>query len=267
MKIGVTGYPPLTFRAASIVLGIPVLALAMALLRIPFAIPRRHWKELALLTLTNMLVWHVCIILAVRQLSSGRTAILGYAMPIFSALIGAMLFRAKLAPRAWLGVGAALLGVVLLLWHEFTGLAGHPGGVALALFAACVWALGTQLLRHTRIDSPTLTIAFWMIVATGVFMTVLSAVFEHPQAQMPPEPVAWAIIYNAVLIFGFAHAAWFSLARSLPPVASTLSVMLIPVVGVFSGALWLREVLHWQDWTAVALMVAAIASVLWPARR
>jgi drug/metabolite transporter (DMT)-like permease len=79
--------------------------------------------------------------------------------------------------------------------------------------------------------------------------------------------VAWAIIYNAVLIFGFAHAAWFSLARSLPPVASTLSVMLIPVVGVFSGALWLREVLHWQDWTAVALMVAAIASVLWPARR
>ena len=67
-------------------------------------------------------------------------------------------------------------------------------------------------------------------------------------------------------IFGFAHAAWFSLARSLPPVASTLSVMFIPVLGVFSGALWLGEVLHWQDWAAVALMVAAIASVLWPSR-
>jgi drug/metabolite transporter (DMT)-like permease len=45
-----------------------------------------------------------------------------------------------------------------------------------------------------------------------------------------------------------------------------LSVMLIPVLGVFSGAWWLGEVLHWQDWTAVALMVVAIASVLWPAK-
>ena len=76
--------------------------------------------------------------------------------------------------------------------------------------------------------------------------------------------VAWAIAFNAVMIFGFAHAAWFYLARALPPVASTLSVMFIPVVGVFAGALWLDEVLHWQDYAAVLLMVAAIASVLWP---
>jgi drug/metabolite transporter (DMT)-like permease len=40
--------------------------------------------------------------------------------------------------------------------------------------------------------------------------------------------------------------------------------MFIPVLGVFSGALWLGEVLHWQDWAAVALMVLAIATVLLP---
>jgi drug/metabolite transporter (DMT)-like permease len=70
-----------------------------------------------------------------------------------------------------------------------------------------------------------------------------------------------------MLVFGFAHAAWFYLARSLPPVASTLSVMLIPVLGVFSGAVWLDEVLHWQDWAAVGLMVASIACVLWPQKK
>ena len=74
-------------------------------------------------------------------------------------------------------------------------------------------------------------------------------------------------MFNAVLVFGFAHTAWFYLARSLPPVASTLSVMLIPVVGVFCGAWWLGEVLHWQDWAAVVLMVLSIAAVLWPARK
>jgi drug/metabolite transporter (DMT)-like permease len=235
-------------------------------MKVPFRVPRRYWPELALLTVSNMLVWHICIILAVRALSSGRAAILGYTMPIFSAVIGAMVFSAVMSRRAWLGVGAAALGVSLLLWHEFTSLAGRPGSVALALFAAAVWALGTQLLRRSKIDLPTLTLSFWMTVIAGLALNILTVVFERDQWQVPSRPVAWAIAYNAVLIFGYAHAAWFYLARSLPPVASTLSVMFIPVLGVFSGALWLGEVLHWQDWAAVVLMVMAIASVLWPAR-
>ncbi|MBC7604435.1 MAG: DMT family transporter, partial [Ramlibacter sp.] len=245
----------------------PVLGIALAIMKVPFRLPRIYWREFSILTLTNMLVWHVCIILAVRSLSSGRAAILGYTMPIFSAVLGALFFGAVLTRRSWAGVAAAALGVALLLWHEFTGLAGHPVGVALALFAACVWALGTQLLRRTKIELPTLTITFWMTVVAGLFMAVLGVVFERDQWAMPQGPVAMAIGYNAVLIFGFAHAAWFFLVRGLPPVASTLSVMFIPVLGVFTGALWLGEILHWQDWAAVVLMVVAIASVLWPQRR
>ncbi len=266
MKLGVSGFPPLSFRAVSIALGLPVLGLALVLMKVPFRVPRRFWPELGLLTVTNMVVWHVCIILAVEALSSGRAAILGYTMPIFSALIGALVFSAVMSRRAWLGVGAAAVGVGLLLWHEFTGLAGRPGSVALALFAAAVWALGTQLLRRSRIELPTLTLSFWMTVITGVVLGLLAALFERARWQLPSAASGWALAYNAVLIFGYANAAWFYLARSLPPVASTLSVMFIPVLGVFSGALWLGEVLHWQDWAAVALMGAAIASVLWPAR-
>jgi len=264
MKLGVTGYPPLTFRAISIWLGVPILGLALVWMKVPFRIPRKHWPELLWLGATNMFVWHASIILAVKALSSGRSAILGYSMPIFSAILGALLFREALSRRGWLGISAAALGVALLLWHEFTDLAGRPGYVALALFAACTWALGTQLLRRTTIPVPTLAISFWMTTLTAVVMSVLSVLFERPQWQVPGGATWAAIAYNAVLIFGFAHAAWFYLARGLPPVASSLSVMLIPVIGVFSGAVWLKEAVHWQDWVAVALMVVAIASVLWP---
>ena len=265
MKLGVTDYPPITFRALSLWLGVPVLALVLVAMKVPFRIPRRHWPELLVLGATNMFVWHVCIIVALKELSSGRAAILGYTMPIFSALLGAWLFGTRLAGRAWLGVGAAALGVALLLWHAIAGMSGKPGYMALALFAAATWALGTQLLRRTRIPVPTLAISFWMTTLTAVVMTVLAVLLERPQWKAPSAPTWAAIVYNAVLIFGFAHAAWFALARELPPIASTLSVMLIPVLGVFSGALWLGEVLHWQDWAAVALMVAAIAAVLSPA--
>lgn len=266
MKLGINDFPPLSFRALSIWLGVPVLAAGLLVLKVPFKMPRRHWPELLWLAATNMFVWHACIILAVKTLSSGRAAILGYTMPIFSAVIGALFFSAVLTRRGWLGVSAAALGVALLLWHEFTQLAGRPVGVMLALVAAAIWAVGTQLLRRTRIDTPTLTISFWMTVLTAVVMSVLSALFERPQWKAPNPTAWWAIAFNAVLIFGYAHAAWYYLARELPPVASTLSVMFIPVLGVFTGALWLGEKLHWQDWAAVLLMVVAIASVLWPAR-
>ena len=267
MKLGVTAYPPLTFRALSMWLGLPVLALGLWVLKVPFRIPRRDWRELLWLTATNMFVWHVCIILAVRTLTSGRAAILGYTMPIFSAVLGALFFASPLSRRAWTGVSAAALGVVLLLWHEFTHLAGRPFGVLLALVAAAFWALGTQMLRRTRLQAPALAISFWMTVLTALLMAVLAIVFERAQWTLPDATASGAILYNAVLIFGFAHAAWTYLARGLPPVASTLSVMLIPVLGVFSGALWLKEAVHWQDWAAVLLMMVAIASVLWPVRR
>jgi drug/metabolite transporter (DMT)-like permease len=267
MKLGVSEFPALSFRALSIWLGIPVLAAGLLVLKVPFRLPRRYWPELLWLSATNMFVWHACIILAVKTLSSGRAAILGYTMPIFSAVLGAFFFSAVLSRRGWLGVSAAALGVALLLWHEFTQLAGRPAGVALALVAAATWALGTQLLRRTRIEAATLTISFWMTVLTAIVMAVLAVAFEQPQWKAPGFTAWWTILFNAVLIFGFAHAAWFYLARGLPPVASTLSVMFIPVVGVFSGALWLGEVLHWQDRAAVLLMMVAIASVLWPARQ
>ena len=50
MKMGVSNYPALTFRALSIMLGVPVLALALALMKVPFRVPRRYWPELLGLT-------------------------------------------------------------------------------------------------------------------------------------------------------------------------------------------------------------------------
>ena len=267
MKLGVTGYPPLTYRALCLVIGTPILGLGLLAMKVPFRIPRQYWRELFILGLFNMFIWHALIVLAVQYLSSGRSAILGYTMPIFSALLGAFIFQNQLSKRAWGGVAAAALGVIFLLWHELANLSGKPIGVLLALTAACAWAMGTQLLRRTAIPLPTLTLSFWMSAMTACVLAILATLFESDQWQ-PPSQVHWfSIFYNAILVFGFAHPAWFYLARNLPPLASTLSVMMVPILGVFSGSLALTELLHWQDWAATGLIAIAIASVLWPSQK
>jgi drug/metabolite transporter (DMT)-like permease len=246
-------------------MGLPFLALVLYVKKVPFKIPMADWRELFILAITNMLVWHVLIILAVQNLSSGRSAILGYTMPIFSALMGVLWFGASMRWRAWAGVGCAALGVVLLLWHELSAISGKPLGVVLGLIAAAFWGLGTQQIRHTRIKVPTLAIVFWMTCMSALLMSVLAFVFERKNWGPVPDITWVSVVYNAFGVFVFAQAAWLSLARNLPPLASTLSVMFIPVLGVFSGAYFLNEALHWQDWAAIVLIVLAIASVLWPA--
>ena len=266
MKVGVTGFPPLTFRTLSMWFGLPVLALVLRVQGVPFAIARKDWRELGVLSVTNMIVWHLLAILAVQALSSGRAAILGYTMPIFSALWGVAMFGERLRPRHIAGVVGAGVGVSLLLWHEFASIAGRPLAALGMLAAAAVWALGTQQMRRTRIVAPTLAIVFWMTLASTLVMSLATVLFEHDRWHVPSTPTTLAIAYNAVLIFGLAQAVWLILARNLPPIASSMSVMLIPVLGTVSGAWWLGEALHWQDGAAIVLVLLAIASVMWPAR-
>ena len=266
MKVGVTGYTPLGFRALSMWLGLPVLWAVLRVQRVPFRIARSDWGALAALSLTNMLVWHLVAIVALQSLPSGRAAILGYTMPIFSALWGVAVFGERLQARHVAGIVAAATGVSLLLWHEFDKLAGQPLAALAMLFAAAVWALGTQQMRRTRIAAPTLAIVFWMTVLTTLVMSTATVLFERDRWALPGSATAWAIVYNAVLIFGFAQPVWLILARTLPPIASSMSVMLIPVLGTVAGAWWLNEQLHWQDGAAIVLLLLAIGAVMWPAR-
>jgi drug/metabolite transporter (DMT)-like permease len=266
MKSAVSVYPPMSFRALSMLFGVPCLALGLVCFKVPFTIPRQHWRELAVLALTNMVVWHVCVMIALPGLTSGRAAILGYTMPVFSALWGLSLYGQRLQARQAIGIFGAGAGVVLLLWHEVARLSGTPVSAAVLLFGTSIWALGTQQLRRTKIEVPTLAIAFWMTVIATIVVCAWSVATESARWALPSTGVVGAIAFNAVLVFGFCHAAWFSLARSLPPVASSVSVCMIPVVGLLSGAWFLGEALHWQDFVAIVMIALAIATVLWPAR-
>jgi drug/metabolite transporter (DMT)-like permease len=262
MKIGVRDFPPLTFRALGMIGGVATIWLAARMQGVPLAIRRDQIRPIFMLAVPNMLIWHVFIILGVKMLSSGRAAILGYTMPVWAVLFGLLVFRERVTRMAWIGVGCALAGALLLLSSEFAAMAGQPLGSLLALVAAAGWGYGTVVMKRSRLDISTLSLTFWMVTLTTILMGVLALAFERHAWRMPNGAEWAAIVYNGAIIFGFAHVVWFNLARTLPPVASSLSVMMIPVLGVFSGAWLLGETPHWQDYAAMLLILAAMSTVL-----
>jgi len=74
------------------------------------------------------------------------------------------------------------------------------------------------------------------------------------------------LVYNMTFVFIFCYWAWFKIATTAPPGVSSLSTLMIPIVGVFSGIWLLGESPRWQEYVALALVIAALATVLIPPR-
>ncbi len=271
MKYAVSYMPPLAFRSLSMAGGI-VLIFAWAVWRgLSLKVPTGEWGRLVRLSIPNMLVWHLFAISGVALLSSGRAAILGYTMPAWVALFGFVLRGQRLRPMQAMGIACAAGAIMLLLSSELGAMSGRPLGMVFMLIAAAGWAYGTLRLREMNLGMATEVLTAWMLTLTLPAMILASLAFEQPLQpthwQNMPAAAWWAVAYNAVFVFGFCHVVWTLLARMLPPMVSSLSVMFIPVVGVFSGAWSLGEALRWQDWCAVLLVMMAVAGALMPSRQ
>jgi drug/metabolite transporter (DMT)-like permease len=262
MKISVREFPPLTFRLICMLGGIAVIWAVARIQKVPLAIPQGGVPTVLKLAIPNMFIWHALIIIGVRMLSSGRAAILGYTMPAWAVIAGLVFFGDRISRAALAGIVMAMSGAMLLLSSEFSRISGQPLGTLTVLMAAAAWGFGTVLMKRTQIEMPTISLTLWMLSFATAGIAVLVLIFELPQVRWP-NWIEWlGILYNAAIIFGFAHVVWFQLARSLPPVASSLSVMFIPVIGTFSGAWILGEEPHWQDYVAIVLILGAMSTVM-----
>lgn len=197
-------------------------------------------------------------------LSSGRVAILGYTMPIWVVIFSIALDKAVLTRKEWLGILATTVGIAALLWDEFAQLTGKPFWVGAMLVTAAAWGLGTLELRRkpapAHISSTTIT--FWMLCVASVVIITGSIALERPQWRYPNQTEWWAVAYTSTAAIAFAHVAFTHLARTLPSVTLSLSMMLIPIVGVFSGAWLLGESVRAADWVALCAVVLAMWAVL-----
>jgi drug/metabolite transporter (DMT)-like permease len=267
MKLSLSQLSPLYFRAITMTLGASWLFVYVAW-RGERMWPRRsEWGSIALLGLPNVLGWHALSIFGVQALASGRAAILGFTMPIFTVVLGALFFGEKITPRVRLALLSIVLAIGLLLWHELDRLSGRPAGVAWMLGAAACWAWGTLLFRRAQLTLSPMVITVWMLLLFSAVLWALAIALEPvPQPHTFDTPMWVSLLYGIGVNYGMAQLIWFGMARDLPPATSAMSVMAIPLVGTLSATFITQEMPHWQDWLAMALVMVAIASVLLPSR-
>ncbi len=267
MKMVISQVPPLTFRGFCLLFGgIGLLLLARAggqRLRPPAG----QWPVLVWLALTNILGWNVLAIYGVSFLPSGRAALLGYTMPVWSMLLSALWLGNQLTPRRLLGLALGGLGVLTMMGMELLGLAGAPLGALLMLGAALSWAVGVVSLKRFPVAMPPMALTGWLMLLGGLPAALAALVLEAPRWQMPDLGPALGLVYNVFVAFMFCYWAWNRIVLTVPVAVSSLSSLLTPLVGVLGGMLLLGESPGWGEFLGAAFILGAVATVVLPERR
>ena len=264
LKMGVSEIAPLTFRALTLPFaGLGLLAVA-AVSGASIRIPRPLWAKVVLLALFNITGWNGLLLFGVQQLPAGRSAILAFTMPVWSVLFSLVLLHEPLSKRKVAGMALGVLGLGVLLGEDIRHLQRTPTAALFIVGAAISWAFGTVLLRKWRLPVPQNALSGWLMILGWVPIAALAPFAAPAGPPAMPSAGAWfAVFYNIFLAGTFAHWAGFTLARTLPVAVSSMASLPVPIVGVFAGMLVLGERPGAPEWTALALVVAAMVAVLW----
>lgn len=165
----------------------------------------------------------------------------------FTVVLGALLLREHVSRRQAIGIGVAVLGMVLIGWDRAQNATLIP--VVLTLLAGLGWAFGNLGNRLAKSDSP-MTLMLWMTVVPPVPMLALSAVVEGPStgwhaladsfgSQGWPGLVALAYIVIPATIVG--SGLWSILMSRNPAGLVAPFSLLVPVVGIAGAWAFLDE--------------------------
>jgi drug/metabolite transporter (DMT)-like permease len=261
MKMVLSEVPPLYFRSCCLLLGgVGMLALARVS-GVPIKVPSRQWNRVLWLAAFNISGWNALVIIGVSLLPSGRAALLGYTMPLWSMLLSVVFLGDRLSGRTVLGLLLGLAGIVVLMGGSVEGMMQAPLGVLCMILGAWSWAIGVVLFKRIPVAMPTSALTGWMMLAGSLPLLALAIPLETSRLVVPGTGPILGMLYNILVAFMFCYWAWNRIVQMVPVAVSSVSSLSTPLIGVLGGVLFLGEPLGWQEIVASLLILGAVGSV------
>jgi drug/metabolite transporter (DMT)-like permease len=264
-KVVLSHISPLWFACLRVAMGSVSLFLVQAFRTEGVKLPARADLPVVLsIGLVQVAAVMALVQLGLANVPAGRSAILSYTTPVW-VVPGAILIlgeRLRLAKLIALLLGLA--GVAVMFnpaafdWSDHTAVVGN--GYLLA--AAALWAGSIIHVRAHRWQGTPLTLAPWQMLIGLIPLFALAWSVEGP-----PPHVSFSLgtlvlaIYSGPLITAFPFWALVTVSRTLPVVTTSLTLLLVPVIGLLSSVIFLTEQINATLIVGLLLIVSAITAV------
>ncbi len=243
MRMGAGEFGPVALAGLRVA-GACVFLLPLVLARRQFGVMRAHWRDIAIVGVSNSALPFLAYGYAALSIGAGLSSIFNATSPLWGALIAWLWLKDRLSASRVLGLVIGFGGVMWLV--------GNRGGLAPAATGASTgWAMAACLAatlcygwsanftkRRLRGVAPLAVAAGSQLSAALVLL--LPMVWWWPAS--PPSATSWlAVAALAVACTGVAYLLYFRLIARIGPANAIAVTFMIPVFAVAWGWLFLAE--------------------------
>jgi len=228
------------FAFASLRLGLAAVVL------FPILIMAGNWKHLrdnfwmlVFISIFNSAMPFVMFAYATLYLEAGMTSVLNSFVPMLSGLIAHIYFKDYLSRSQQAGLVIGIIGVGILMMDKM-GIGNNTILPLCACLTACLsYAVSANITKRKLSHVPPRVLAASTMLVAGLLL-IPFGVLTWPDEM--PGFTAWsAVIAVAVLSTAFAYLLFFELIKNIGPTRTVSVTLLIPIFGIFWGALLLDE--------------------------
>lgn len=246
IKVGLEELHPLAYNALRFPLAAGVLLLLLRMRPGPRPpIRREDWSRLVGLGILGNVAYQLLFIFGIDATLAGNAAILLATTPVWTTILSTALGHERPPTSAWLGVGATLAGMVLVVLggERRVGMGGDTLiGDVMMVGSSVVWSVYTVGGRNLTRRYGSLRVTGWTLWVGTLGLVPMGVPFllETPLDRV--SPMAWgSVVYAGVFAIGLAYALWYRGVRRLGSSRTAVYSNLVPVVALVVAWAWLGE--------------------------
>ncbi|MGI6237933.1 MAG: DMT family transporter [Candidatus Excrementavichristensenella sp.] len=174
--------------------------------------------------------------------SASTASLIIAAIPAFTLLYGVLFKRQRPPLLSYLGVGASLLGVFLIVFFGSNEGQDTLAGSLLLICACLCWVGYMQVTETLTGQYTSLEITFWQSLLGAAALLPCALGLEGRMDWSATTPLGWAmVLYLSILCSVVAYLLYVDAVRELKPLRTAIFINLNPLAGVLGGVLLLGE--------------------------
>lgn len=260
VKISLSELAPFSLRAIGLGGG-ALLLFALALVqRRALLPPRAAWPVVLAAGALSVAVFNLATAWAQLNTSTSRAAVLTFTMPMISALLARAWLGERIDRRRAAALAVGMFGVALLAWPVLQALAHGMDaraikGLVFPLIAAFGWSAGTVLLKRWPVQGDRIAVTAWQLVVGAAAGIIGALIVAEPLPAWPSGRVVAALTFHIVIGTALAYWFWFILAERVSATVSSLTILMVPVVGVLGAMLIVGDQPSTLDWVGFGFVL------------
>jgi drug/metabolite transporter (DMT)-like permease len=224
----------------------------------------KKWRPLIAVALAGSAVPSLLFAVAQQKVESSVAGILNSLTPLFTMLIGVIVYRLNTSRSKIIGVSLGLVGAFVLIFldpdAQSTDGSTHYAYAFLCVLAAVCYSISANTItNYLREMHPAAIGAGAFLIMSPLFFCglVLSGgveqMFQHPQGF---EAIKYVIYLSGVGTV-LASILYFDLIQKTSAVFATSVTYLLPIVSIFFGFMD-GETVHLTDFLGTAIILAGL---------